>query len=125
MIHPLFSAVTPDAPAVGTWVLIAILIINGLGAVGGLVAIFATRREVEAIERRVTASEEQREADLQMGSERRAKIYAELKSQRDDMLKLVERIYTRIEENRNLTARELRDLPGEIIATLRNTGAIK
>lgn len=121
----LLADATVTAPQIGTWVLIAILIINGLGAVGGLVAIFATRREVEAIEKRVTASEEQREEDRQIGSERRAKIYAELKSQREDMNKMVEKIYDRIDENQKATTREMHSLPGEIIATLRNTNVIK
>jgi predicted Holliday junction resolvase-like endonuclease len=121
----LLADATVTAPQIGTWVLIAILIINGLGAVGGLVAIFATRREVEAIEKRVTASEVQREEDLQIGSDRRAKIYAELKSQREDMNKMVEKIYDRIDENQKASSREMRNLPGEIIATLRNTNVIK
>lgn len=119
------AATSPTTPEIGTWVLILILVINGLGAVGGLVAIFATRREVEAIERRVTAAEEQRDKDLLIGSERRAKIYAELKSQREDMNKMVEKLYGRIDENQKLTARELRELPNELIATLRNTNVIK
>lgn len=121
----LLADVQPGPPEIGTWVLIAILIINGLGAVGGLVAIFATRREVEAIEKRVTASEEQRDLDMQIGSERRAKIYAELKSQREDMNQMVEKIYDRIDHNEKTNAQTLRNLPNEIIATLRNTGVIK
>lgn len=121
----LFADAQPGPPEIGTWVLIAILIINGLGAVGGLVAIFATRREVEAIEKRVTAAEEQRDQDLLIGSERRAKIYAELKSQREDMLKLVDKIYDRIDENQKATSDSLHKMPNEIITTLRHTGVIK
>lgn len=110
---------------IGTWVLIGILIVNGLGAVGGLVAIFATRREVEAVERRITIAEEQRNLDLQNGSERRAKIYAELKAQRDDWQTVVQKLYERIERTEKLFNEAVRHLPAEIIATLRNTGVIK
>lgn len=121
MIRLILASTQPDAPAVGMWVLIAILVINGLGAVGGLVAIFATRREVEAIEKRVSESEQQREHDLQTGSDRRAKIYAELKSQREDMLKLVDKIYERMDDNSRNTTETLRKLPSEIIELLRKT----
>jgi hypothetical protein len=46
---------TPEG--VGTWLLIGFLVVNALGGLGGLVAIFATRREVDAIDRRVMAAE--------------------------------------------------------------------
>lgn len=55
----LLIATQPGSPEIGTWVLIAILVINGLGAMGGLIAIFATRREVESIEKRVGHAEEE------------------------------------------------------------------
>lgn len=81
---------------IGTWVLVAILVINGVGAVGGLVAIFATRREVEAIERRVSAAEDLRDEDRKEGSERRARIYAELKTQREDLNKVAGELHDKI-----------------------------
>ena len=56
-------AQAPGTSDIGLWVLISILVINGLGAAGGLVAIFATRREVESIEKRVALSERQRLED--------------------------------------------------------------
>lgn len=115
----------PSTSDIGLWVLIAILVINGLGAAGGLVAIFATRREVESIEKRITATEEQRDADQQEGSLRRGKIYAELKSQRDDFQREIKGCYDRCERIEKANNEALRELPGEIIATLRNTGVIK
>lgn len=121
----ILAAASPDSSEIGTWILIAILVINGLGAVGGLIAIFATRREVEAIERRVSASEVQREQDMQIGSDRRAKIYAELRSQREDFQLEIKQVYDRIERTEKTFHEALRHLPNEIIATLRNTGVIK
>ena len=47
-----------QASEIGTWVLVAVLVINGLGGVGGLIAIFATRREVDAIDKRLAGIEE-------------------------------------------------------------------
>ena len=38
---------------VGSWVLILFTVVNGLAALGGLVANFATRREVEQLEKRL------------------------------------------------------------------------
>ncbi len=46
-----------SSPEIGTWVLVAVLIVNGLGGVGGLIAIFATRREVDAMDRRLSGAE--------------------------------------------------------------------
>ncbi len=121
----MFADAQPGAPEIGMWVLIAILVINGLGAVGGLVAIFATRREVEAIAARVTASEEQREVDLQQGSERRAKIYGELRVQREDFQREVKSVYARIERSEEIHNDIMRKLPNEILSTLKHSGAIK
>lgn len=52
-----------SSPEIGTWVLVAVLIVNGLGGVGGLIAIFATRREVDAIDRRLASIEDTQRAD--------------------------------------------------------------
>ena len=54
---PAFSAQVASSPEIGTWVLIALLIVNGLGGMGGLIAIFATRREVDAMDRRLVITE--------------------------------------------------------------------
>jgi len=113
------------SPEVGTWVIVAILIVNGLGAVGGVFAFFATRREVEALERRMNAAEEQRVTDQETGSERRAKIYGELRSQREDFQEEIKTVYDRIERTEKSFNDAIRHLPNEIIATLRNTGVIK
>lgn len=45
------------APEIGTWVLVALLVLNGLGGIGGLIAVFATRREVDAIDKRLGSIE--------------------------------------------------------------------
>lgn len=79
----------------------------------------------ESLAQRIADLEQQRVDELKTGSERRQKIYAELKSQREDMLKLVDKIYDRIDRNEKENATTLRNLPNEIIATLRNTGVIK
>jgi len=42
---------------VGIWIIIAICVVNGLGALGGVVAFFATRREVQEIDRRLINAE--------------------------------------------------------------------
>ena len=42
----------------GSWVGIAFLVINGLAALGGLIAFFATRREVQELDRRVIVTEQ-------------------------------------------------------------------
>lgn len=46
------------SPEIGNWIMVALLIVNGLGGLGGLLAIFATRREVESMESRVSGLEE-------------------------------------------------------------------
>lgn len=110
---------------IGSWVWIAILIVNGIGAVGGLVAIFATRREVEAIERRVSLAESQRALDLREGSERRAKIYNELSKQRTEFQQEIKDVYKRIEHIEEARNEILRRMPGEIISHMRDSGIIK
>jgi hypothetical protein len=42
---------------IGDWVVAGFAVINGLGALGALVAFFATRREVQEIDRRVIVME--------------------------------------------------------------------
>lgn len=74
---------------------------------------------------RLAQLEEQRELDLRTGSERRQKIYAELKSQREDFQRETKAIYERIERTEKTFHEAIRHLPNEIIATLRNTGVIK
>lgn len=85
---------------------------------------------------RIADLEKQRVDDLRIGSDRRAKIYAELKTQRDDFqleiksqradfLKEIKDVYQTIDKDRATVNAALRDLPNEIIATLRNTGVIK
>lgn len=119
------AATQPGANEIGMWVLGAILIVNGVAAATGLVTIFATRREVDAMEKRLTASEALRDEDMKTGSDRRAKIYEELSNQRADMLKLVEKLHERIGSHERHTSEQLHRLPSEIIATLKNTGVIK
>ena len=109
----------------GSWVWIAILIVNGVGAVGGLVAIFATRREVEAIERRVSLAESQRAIDMREGSERRAKIYTELGKQRTEFQQEIKDVYKRIEHIEEARNEILRRMPNEIISHMRDSGIIK
>lgn len=41
----------------GNWVIIAFAVFSGLGSLGGLVAFFATRREVQEIDRRTGENE--------------------------------------------------------------------
>lgn len=43
--------------SVGNWVLVAALIVSGFSSMGGLVAFFATRREVQSIDERVKTTE--------------------------------------------------------------------
>ena len=121
----LAAAAQPGAPEIGMWMLVAAFVVNLLPAVIGLITIFATRREMEAIEKRMSASEAQRAEDMETGSERRKQIYAELSNQRADMLKLVEKLHERIGSHERQTSEQLHRLPSEIIAMLKNTGVIK
>jgi len=79
----------------------------------------------ESLKERVDDLEKQREADLKNASDRRQLIYAEFRTQRMDFLKEIKDVYVRIDKDRNSVNEALRELPGELIATLRNTGVIK
>lgn len=75
--------------------------------------------------KRISDLEVLREKDQQKASDRRQLIYDEFKKQRDDFLQEIKDVYAQIDKERALVNTALRDLPNEIIATLRNTGVIK
>lgn len=79
----------------------------------------------DALEKRIQQLEKQRETDLVQASTRRQLIYQEFKDQRTDFLKEIKDVYTQIDKDRTAVNEALRELPNELIATLRNTGVIK
>lgn len=74
---------------------------------------------------RIEDLEEQRLADLNIASERRQKIYAELARQRAEWQGEIKDVYRRIEKESDKVTLALHNLPNEIIVTLKNTGVIK
>ena len=74
---------------------------------------------------RIEDLEEQRLADLNIASERRQKIYAELARQRAEWQGEIKDVYRRIEKESDKVTLALYNLPNEIIVTLKNTGVIK
>ncbi len=79
----------------------------------------------EALARRVDDLEEQRAKDLQHASERRQMIYAEFKRQHERFLGEIKDVYRVIEQDKKELNSVLRNLPNEVIATLRHTNVIK
>jgi hypothetical protein len=79
----------------------------------------------EALARRVDELEIQRGKDLQYASDRRQLIYQEFKTQRAEFLREIKDVYKLIEQDKKDLNLVLRNLPNEVIATLRHTNVIK
>lgn len=79
----------------------------------------------QQLELRVMELEQRREEDRVQASERRKAIYEEMRTDRQNRAQEVKDVYARIERMEKETNRMIRELPHEIIATLRNTGVIK
>lgn len=63
------------ATEVGMWVIVAFLVINGVGGLMGLLSFFATRREVDKLDHRVGKLEDTTEA-----------VRMEMRSMKDDLV---------------------------------------
>ncbi len=79
----------------------------------------------DGLVQRIEELEEQRTDDLERASQRRQLIYAEFKHQREDFLREIKDVYKVIEQDKKEINSVLRNLPNEVIATLRNTSVIK
>jgi chromosome segregation ATPase len=113
----------------GSWMGIAFVAINGVVGLFAIVTFFATRREVDSIEKRVGHLE----TEMNAIPGRLAELERHLGERGEERL---ENIYERIEEVREGQARKLDEvrrelsgkidnLPGTLISTLKQTGAIK
>lgn len=79
----------------------------------------------QQLEMRVSELERNREEDRKQASERRKAIYEQMNRDRETFMQEVRNLYARIERNEVHINETIRQLPHEIIATLRNTGVIK
>lgn len=79
----------------------------------------------QQLEMRVAELERNREEDRKVSSERRKAIYDQMNTDRATFMAEVKDIYERIERHETQMHQTVRQLPHEIIATLRNTGVIK
>ena len=107
-----------DPQAGWSWIIIAVLVVNGLTALGGLVAMFATRRELIALERRVEKTEVQ-VASLPDMLHTAIHGVGEASEHRNQSIS--QRIDTLAKE----FGEAIRGVPAQVIAILANTGAIK
>lgn len=97
---PLLAAAAPIDPSLlGNWIIVALISLGGLSTLANIVAIFATRREVEALQKRVEHLE--------------GRIDALGREFGDATRKLTEQI-----------GDLKQDMPLQIVTLLRNTGAI-
>ena len=114
---------------VGSWVTVALLVVNGLVGLGGLLSFLATRREVEGVERRVETMEgdlremrDRNETDkaelLEAGEGRARRIHERMDAVRTELLGHTE--HMRRELNDKVDA-----MPDRIIANLANFKAFQ
>jgi hypothetical protein len=102
----------------GSWMGIAFVALNGIGVLFGILAFFATRRDVDAIEKRVAGME----TEFRMLPEKFTALERHLGEEGG---RRVEKVADRIELVRRELADKLDNVESNIIATLKQTGAIK
>ena len=111
-------ASTSEALSLGNWILVAFTISSGVSTIVALVSLFATRREVEALERRLAAMEEANDAlrDQIVQMERRLTEASE---------KRIDHLDGKIAELAREFGDATRSLPMQIVTLLKNTGALE
>lgn len=113
----------------GGWVTAALFVVNGLVGLGGLLSFIATRREVEAVEKRVETMEgdlremrDRNETDkaelLEAGESRARRLHERMDAGRTELLEHTEHL--RRELNDKVDA-----MPDRIIANLANFKAFQ
>lgn len=106
------NAILPTEPGfVGAWVGAAIVVMGGLSTLTGLVAIFATRREVEALNERLKTLEKAVGDQSRVTDQRLDALGSEF----GEATRAIHHDIGEMKQN----------LPMQIVALLRNTGAIK
>lgn len=120
----LLAEANPDASQLGNWLLIGMFVVNSLVALGGVLAFFATRRELEAVEKRTGALEtdlramrDRNETDktemLEAGEGRARRLHERMDQVRTEVLSHADAM--RAEFNK-----QLHDMPSRIIQDLAN-----
>lgn len=108
----------------GNWMLTAVFVVNALTALGGLIALFATRREMESVEKRVGSLEAElrvmrdrnvmdKDEILAAGEERARRLHGRMDTMRAEVLEHTDAM--RRELNEQLIA-----VPSRILADLAN-----
>lgn len=121
---PMLAEASPDASQLGNWLLIGMFVVNSLVALGGVLAFFATRRELEAVEKRTAALEvdlrtmrDRNETDktemLEAGESRARRLHERMDQVRTEVLEHTD--VMRREFNEQLHA-----MPSRLIADLAN-----
>lgn len=109
---------------VGQWVMVAALVINAVVGLGGLLAFFATRREMEGVEKRVAELEcrlsdmrDRNETDkaemLEAGEGRARRLHERMDTVRTELLEHTEHMRKEVSD-------QLHAMPSRIIADLAN-----
>ena len=118
------SLPTPNTPEIGSWVMVAALIINAIVGLGGLLAFFATRREMESVEKRVGTLElelrsmrDRTETDktemLAAGECRARRLHERMDDVRAELLAHTDTMRREVSD-------QLHQMPSRIIADLAN-----
>ena len=110
-----------DAVFWGQWIIVALGILGGLGGLAAVASYFATRREMIALEFRVTRIENEIKEDRHQNQ-----VHASTRSQTlfSQIEKVREELDSKLEETRRELSEKIDDMPERVIATLKNTGAI-
>lgn len=132
---PLLAQTAASNDALGSWMTIGIYAVGGLVLLFQILAFFATRREMDAMEKRMDAHEEiHQQLFSKLGGQERglrtesdSKV-AELRLKIDELTKTVSaveaaaNIHTDQLEQVN---RDIKDMPSQMIAQLSNLGVLK
>lgn len=103
------TTATASESAIGTWVIIAMLVVNGIAASVGVLAIFATRRDVEQVIKMAEAAMQRADevdADLQdykqkvndNGEARKNFIILHIDAKQKELRDEISRVHERIDK---------------------------
>lgn len=109
---------TSEALSMGNWILVAFAVGSGVSTIVTLISLFATRREVESLEKRLVGMEEANDAlRNEIGQmERRLSEASE---------KRIEHLDSKIADLAREFGDATRALPMQIVTLLKNTGALE
>ncbi len=134
-MNPILAQTPASNDSIGGWITIGVYLIGGLLLLFQVLAFFATRREMDSMEKRMLAHEEvHQQLFAKLGGQERGmrtesdgKV-AELRHKIDDLTRTVSAVEAAANihtDQLDQFSRDIREMPSQLIAQLSNLGVLK